>query len=78
MAIGDRGMKSRVQEAQEKLQQVIHNYNEYERKFYRIYMDLEEGTYSVDKSDQLYKEIKLAEHELYCEEYEDNRRRNWR
>ena len=76
MAISDRGIKSRVQEAQEKLQHVIHNYNEYERKFYRKYMDLEEGTYSVDKSDQLYKEIKPAEYELYCEEYEDNRRRS--
>jgi hypothetical protein len=30
-----------------------------------------------DKASKLEKEIELAEHNLYCAEYEDNRRRTW-
>ena len=36
-----------------------------------------EEAFSYDKMHKLEREAKIAEYELYCAEYEDNRRRNW-
>ena len=41
------------------------------------YMKSIEWTYD-NKAIQLEKNIEMAEYNLYCYEYEDNRRRNWR
>jgi len=41
------------------------------------YMKSIEWTYD-NKAIQLEKNIVIAEYNLYCAEYEDNRRRNWR
>jgi hypothetical protein len=34
--------------------------------------------YYDDKAIRLEKQIEVAEYNLWCEEYEDNRRRNWK
>lgn len=38
----------------------------------------DETTFSFNELNRLEAEVKHAEYLLYCEQYEDNRRRNWR
>jgi hypothetical protein len=45
----------------------------------KLHYYLKDNEYNFDqKALRLEKEIELAEHNLHCAEYEDNRRRNWK
>jgi hypothetical protein len=71
-ALAMRGTKSKVSELKEKLQELKVNFwNDYKEQIDNT------GEFKGDIV-KFEKEVEKMEYKIWCEEYEDNRRRNWK
>jgi len=68
-----RGTKSKAKELTEKLQELKVNFwNNYKKQI------TEKGNDAVINFKKFEKELKQLEYEIYCAEYEESKRRNWK